>query len=353
MSRRKRARSEPETLPDAGHGTNDGGHRRARTFGTLSALALAAVAAGALLWRSLAVSDIRRDRDQSVLLITIDTLRADALGAYGNKAVETPWIDRLAREGARFETAHAHNVVTLPSHANLLSGQYPLAPRGAGQQRLPLSRGPATLATLLEGAGIPHGGLRQRLPPRFPLWPDRRLRRLRRPPRAAARPRSAGPSRCRERAVATRWRRPAAGWTSRAAEDLLLSCTSTSPTSPMSPRSPLPRASASDPYYGEVSAADAALEPLLRPLLEAGPRADARGADLRPWRGPGRPRGADARDLRLRGDPARAPRPLRSRASSPRGVVRHPSATSTSFLPCSTPSASTSPRTCPGAACCP
>src|SRR4051794_37995866 len=60
-----------------------------------------------------------------VLLITIDTLRADAIGAYGNRIVATPWIDRPAGAGVRFTAAHASTVVTLPSHANILSGLYP------------------------------------------------------------------------------------------------------------------------------------------------------------------------------------------------------------------------------------
>jgi hypothetical protein len=61
----------------------------------------------------------------NVLLITIDTLRADAIGVYGNTRAATPWMDRLAASGTRFDRALAHNVVTLPSHANILSGRYP------------------------------------------------------------------------------------------------------------------------------------------------------------------------------------------------------------------------------------
>ena len=59
------------------------------------------------------------------LLITIDTLRADRLGVYGNGGIETPAIDRLAAEGVRF--AHAVTAVptTLPSHASLLTGATP------------------------------------------------------------------------------------------------------------------------------------------------------------------------------------------------------------------------------------
>ena len=50
----------------------------------------------------------------NVLLITVDTLRADAVGAYGNARASTPWIDRLSVAGVRFDAAHAHTVVTLP-----------------------------------------------------------------------------------------------------------------------------------------------------------------------------------------------------------------------------------------------
>ncbi|HET7694721.1 MAG TPA: sulfatase-like hydrolase/transferase [Vicinamibacterales bacterium] len=62
----------------------------------------------------------------NVLLVTIDTLRADAIGAYGHPRAGTPWMDRIAAAGVRFDRAHAHNVVTLPSHANILSGLYPI-----------------------------------------------------------------------------------------------------------------------------------------------------------------------------------------------------------------------------------
>ena len=65
-----------------------------------------------------------RSADQNVLLVTIDTLRADALGSYGGRAA-TPNLDRLAQGGLRFTFAHAHAVMTLPSHASILTGRYP------------------------------------------------------------------------------------------------------------------------------------------------------------------------------------------------------------------------------------
>jgi arylsulfatase A-like enzyme/Flp pilus assembly protein TadD len=61
----------------------------------------------------------------SVLLVTIDTLRADHVGAYGAVDARTPVLDRLAAEGTRFTTAISSAPLTLPSHASILTGLYP------------------------------------------------------------------------------------------------------------------------------------------------------------------------------------------------------------------------------------
>jgi arylsulfatase A-like enzyme/Flp pilus assembly protein TadD len=61
----------------------------------------------------------------NVVLITIDTLRADHLGCYGYKEVQTPTIDALAREGVLFQRAIAQVPLTWPSHAAILTGTYP------------------------------------------------------------------------------------------------------------------------------------------------------------------------------------------------------------------------------------
>src|SRR5512137_2983884 len=58
----------------------------------------------------------------NILLITVDTLRADHLGCYGAANVRTPAVDRLAARGSLFTRAFAHNPLTLPSHANILLG---------------------------------------------------------------------------------------------------------------------------------------------------------------------------------------------------------------------------------------
>src|SRR5215208_5917796 len=67
----------------------------------------------------------RETSPPDIILITIDTLRADALGFAGQRRVETPFLDHLASESVIFTNAHAHNVVTLPSHTNILTGLYP------------------------------------------------------------------------------------------------------------------------------------------------------------------------------------------------------------------------------------
>ena len=63
----------------------------------------------------------------SVLLVTIDTLRADRVGAYGYADARTPNIDALAAHGALFSSAFTHSIFTGPSHASILSGRTPLS----------------------------------------------------------------------------------------------------------------------------------------------------------------------------------------------------------------------------------
>jgi arylsulfatase A-like enzyme/Flp pilus assembly protein TadD len=61
----------------------------------------------------------------NVILITIDTVRADHLGCYGYKEIQTPTIDALARDGVIFERALSQVPLTWPSHAAILTGTYP------------------------------------------------------------------------------------------------------------------------------------------------------------------------------------------------------------------------------------
>src|SRR5262245_33288463 len=98
--------------------------RRHLAVGTGFVLLFGLLAAWTL-WPPTSPAPIHREAGLNVLLITVDTLRADAIGAYGQPGGITPVVDRLAASGVRFSNAHAHNVVTLPSHANILSGRLP------------------------------------------------------------------------------------------------------------------------------------------------------------------------------------------------------------------------------------
>lgn len=62
---------------------------------------------------------------QNLLLITVDTTRADRIGAYGYKPAKTPTIDAIAARGTLFENAFAQVPLTLPSHCSMMTGRYP------------------------------------------------------------------------------------------------------------------------------------------------------------------------------------------------------------------------------------
>ena len=66
-------------------------------------------------------------RNSNILLITVDTLRADRLKCYGYSGASTPVMDQLAAHGFRFERAYSQVPLTLPSHYSILSGTYPLS----------------------------------------------------------------------------------------------------------------------------------------------------------------------------------------------------------------------------------
>ncbi len=93
-----------------------------------------------------------------LLLVTIDTLRADRLGAYGSKAGLTPTLDRLAREGILFERAFAHAPLTLPSHTSIFTGRYPVRHGVHDNGTFRVGEAETTLAELLQGAGYRTAG---------------------------------------------------------------------------------------------------------------------------------------------------------------------------------------------------
>jgi choline-sulfatase len=89
----------------------------------------------------------------NVLLISIDTLRADRLGCYGATAVETPALDALAKRGVRFENAFTPVPLTLPAHWTLHTGVEPWHHGVVDNGMTPAGAPAATLAERLSAAG--------------------------------------------------------------------------------------------------------------------------------------------------------------------------------------------------------
>src|SRR5215471_7531266 len=92
-------------------------------------------------------------RPLNLLLVTIDTLRADRLGCYGYSKIETPNLDKIARQGVLFESAVAPAPLTAPSHASMMTGLYPTAHKVRNTGGFVLSPSDATLAKLLQDQG--------------------------------------------------------------------------------------------------------------------------------------------------------------------------------------------------------
>lgn len=95
----------------------------------------------------------------NVVLITIDTLRADHVGCYGYQQIKTPNIDSLAADGARFAHAFTPVPVTLPSHSAMLTGTYPMLSGMHDFSGNKLSLQQVTLAAVLKQAGYATGAV--------------------------------------------------------------------------------------------------------------------------------------------------------------------------------------------------
>jgi arylsulfatase A-like enzyme/tetratricopeptide (TPR) repeat protein len=107
------------------------------------------VAGGLASWRLARGPCARPD----VLLVTIDTLRADHVGCYGSRRAATPVLDALAARGVRFETAIAPTPLTAPSHASILTGLTPLRHGVRDNGGFALPEGIGTLAEALRASG--------------------------------------------------------------------------------------------------------------------------------------------------------------------------------------------------------
>ncbi|MFQ5737851.1 MAG: sulfatase-like hydrolase/transferase [Acidobacteriota bacterium] len=93
----------------------------------------------------------------NVVLITVDTLRADYLGCYGNSKVLTPALDGLAADGILFESAYCQVPLTPPSHACILTGTYPATHGLRDFTSSHLRPGAVTMASILRDKGYRTG----------------------------------------------------------------------------------------------------------------------------------------------------------------------------------------------------
>ena len=115
--------------------------------------ALAVLFTGLAVW--IAPGCSREDPGQSVILITIDTLRADHLTCYGYPRATSPELDRFLARGARFQQAFATSCRTAPSHVSLLTGLYPsFNSVDVENGKYPLNPSFVTLAEICRQAGM-------------------------------------------------------------------------------------------------------------------------------------------------------------------------------------------------------
>ena len=94
-----------------------------------------------------------------VILISIDTLRADHLPAYGYAKGRTPEIDRLAHDGVVFDRAYSHSPQTLPAHIALLSGRLPFETGVRDDEGAAVKSGERLLPGMLHDRGYSTGGV--------------------------------------------------------------------------------------------------------------------------------------------------------------------------------------------------
>jgi choline-sulfatase len=202
--------------------------------------------------------------DGPIVLISIDTLRADRLPAYGYTRIRTPHLDRLATDSVLFEQAYSHSPQTLPAHTSILSGRLPFEHGVRDNIGFSVRPGERLLPQALRERGFATGGfvsayvLRHQigmnqgfdvyddtLPP---ASPDRPLGQVQRPGAETA-------------AAAVRW------IDTHASPKFFLFVHIYEPHRPYAPP---PRFTRSDPYDGEVEYSDEIVGGLLEHLREKG-----------------------------------------------------------------------------------
>ena len=156
MSRRKKGKGSPRANRANGRPGPEARPRRRFPVGPVlgaAVLVLGALAAVFFMGQGRGAFRAGVASGHNVLLITLDTTRADRLGCYGYDRARTPYLDGLAREGVRFARAYCPAPLTLPSHSSILTGLHPATHgvRNNGHELAPKWR---TLAEILKARGF-------------------------------------------------------------------------------------------------------------------------------------------------------------------------------------------------------
>ena len=202
---------------------------------------------------------------ENLILVTLDTLRADAVGRVVDGRPVTPLLDRIAADGRSWTRAHAHSVMTLPSHANLLTGRLPFQHGVRSNAGFRVPEGETTLAEILQAEGFATAAFvaafpldaRFGLAQGFDVYDDSY-------PEGGSSTDFATPERPASEVVAGAldW------WRRHEGERRFLWVHLFEPHAPYEPSPPFADLWSADPYLGEAATADDALRPLLEPLLD-------------------------------------------------------------------------------------
>src|SRR5580658_1082547 len=112
----------------------------------------ARVRVAAMKWWIGIVASVGLSAQEPVILISIDTLRADHLSAYGYRKIQTPNIDSFAQQGTVFTQVESQIPLALPSHTSLMTSTYPFA-NGIEENSEVVPAGVVTLASVLRAHG--------------------------------------------------------------------------------------------------------------------------------------------------------------------------------------------------------
>jgi arylsulfatase A-like enzyme/Flp pilus assembly protein TadD len=201
---------------------------------------------------------------RDVLLVTIDTWRYDASGFSGSGKVRTPALDRLADGGRVFDFAHAHAVVTLPSHASILTGRFPYEHGVHDNAGYRLDGSIPTLASMLRAQGWATAAFVSA----FPL--DRRYGLAQGFDRYddeydGFAPLSFTPP---ERPAGETVEKALEWWEAQRGKPRLMWVHIFTPHYPYEPGPPWEREYAAAPYYGDVARSDSEIAPLIERVLD-------------------------------------------------------------------------------------